>query len=251
MPPPTYRLNVIWHQAGHDAPRSTGAAITPGYSTEADLPDIIAIRYLSGKRERDQVLIDHTCRKRRWQLTARDANGTALGQCATDDQNLMPALAQALLQAATGAGTVTHVEVYDTETTTTNLVSGETQADGSGARAQAGATVYLLSIAAFDCEPDEHEVGGTVMIAEVDLNSAFAGSAEPRSEAEALAFTSNTLRQLDGFPARLRAEAHAVAAPAVENYPAAVHALSALLAADDTPSSIGAPGGDANPAGAR
>ncbi|NUR27046.1 MAG: hypothetical protein HOV83_14580, partial [Catenulispora sp.] len=231
---PPYRLNVIWHRTGQDAPRSTGAAITPGYSTPADLPDIIAIRYLAGKRERDQVLIDHSCRKRRWQLTARDTGGVALGQCATDDENLMPALAQALLQAVTANGTVTHVEVLDTDTETSTIVAAEPRADEPGAK-KAGATVYLLSIAAFDCEPDDYEVGGTVMIAEIDLNTAFAGNAEPCSEDEALAFASNTLRQLYDFPARLRVEAHAIAAPAVERYPAAVQALSALLAADDAP----------------
>jgi hypothetical protein len=146
---------------------------------------------------------------------------------------------------------VSHVEVDDADTETTNVVSAERRAAESGAQAQAGATVFLLSIAAFDCEPDEYEVGGTVMIAEVDLNTAFAGNAEPRSEAEALAFAANTLRQLDGFPAQLRAEAHTIAARAVEAHPAASQALSALLATDDAPSPIGAPGDDANPVGAR
>lgn len=247
MPPaldpaePPYRLHVIWHRTGHDSPRATGAAITPGYSTEADLPDIIAIRYLAGKHERDQVVIDHTCRKRRWQLIARDTGGAALGQCATDDEHLIPALAQALLEAATAAGNVAQVEVLNADSNTTTVVSGEPRADDRPVEyPQAGATVYLLSIAAFECEPDDYEVGGTVMIAEIDINTAFDGNAEPSSHAEALAFARKTLRQLDGFPAQLRAEAHQVAARAVERHPAAVQALSALLAADD-----------ANPAGER
>lgn len=227
---PPYRLSVIWHRAGQAAPRATGAAIIPGYTSLADLPDILAIRYLAGKHEADQVVIDHACRTRRWTITARDTSGATLGQVATDDEPLMPALAQVLLGAATAAGTIAQIDVHDTHTTTTNTYPAAPQPRADTTTpVPTGPTVYLVSIADFDCYPDEYEAGGTVASADIDLNTAFEGHKEPRSEDEALAFASNTVWQLHDFPPELRAKAHAVAARPLKNHPAALQALAALL----------------------
>ncbi|WP_194909605.1 hypothetical protein [Catenulispora rubra] len=234
---PPYRLSVIWHRAGQAAPRSTGAAIIPGYTSLAELPDILAIRYLAGKREADQVVIDHACRTRRWTITARDTSGTDLGQVATDDEPLMAALAQVLLGAATAAGTIAQIEVHDTHTKTTNTFPAQPQPQNDTTTPiPTGPTVYLVSIADFDCYPDEYEAGGAVASADIDLNTAFEGRKEPRSEDEALALASNTVWQLHDFPPELRVKAHAVAARPLKNHPAALQALAALLVTEsDTP----------------
>src|SRR6266851_2074364 len=98
-----YSVNVIWHMRGTTAPRPGTCHVIPGYTTTEHLPDMLAIRYLGGQHERDEIVIDHTCRVRRWRITARDAGGAALGEASTNDEHLIPALAHGLLGAATPA----------------------------------------------------------------------------------------------------------------------------------------------------
>ncbi|NUP46267.1 MAG: hypothetical protein HOW97_02975 [Catenulispora sp.] len=235
-----YSVNAVWHLRGAAAPRAASCHVIPGYTGLEHLPDMIAIRYLAGKHERDEVVLDHVCRKRRWHITARDARGASLGQVATDDETLMPALAQALQGAVTPAGTVAQVEVHDTDTKTSNVIPAEP-------RPGPAATVYLLTIAEPDCYPDEYEAGGKVISADIDLNHVFEGAKTARSADEATEFVGNLLWQLEGFPAQLRARAHDSAARAVADYPAALARLDALLTGQPT-----APGGaDASQPGAR
>jgi hypothetical protein len=200
--------------------------VIPGYTGLEHLPDMIAIRYLAGKHERDEVVLDHVCRRRRWRITARTGDGASLGQVATDEDNLMPALTQALLGAVTPFGTVAQVEVHDADTKTSNVIPAEPR---PVAEAAAPPTVYLLTIAEPDCYPDEYESGGKVVTADIDLNHVFEGAKIARSAEEATEFVDNLLWQLDGFPAELRHRAHQVAARAVADYPDALRRLAALI----------------------
>lgn len=218
-----YSVNAVWHLHGAAAPRTASCHVIPGYTGLEHLPDMIAIRYLAGKHERDEIVLDHVCRKRRWHITARDARGASLGQVATDDDTLMPALAQALQGAVTPAGTIAQVEVNDADTKTTNVIPAEPRPAPEPA-----ATVYLLTVAEPDCYPDEYEAGGTVVTADVDLNDAFGGAKSARSAEEAEEFVANLLWQMQGFPPQLRQRAHGPAARAVAAYPAALRALAAL-----------------------
>lgn len=230
MPPafdpnePPYRVHVVWHQQGAPAPNRATCHITPGYSGLEHLPDMLAIRYLAGQRQRDEVVLDHVCRARRWRITARDTGGEALGQLVTDDEHLLPTLAQVLPGAATAAGTITQVEIQDIDTRTTHLIPAEPRTDSAGSGSQPGPMVYLLSIAEADFEPEEYTVGGTVNSADIDLSTAF-----PVSAAQAEDFATNTVWQLDGFPPELRRRAHEVAARAVAAYPKALQRLQALI----------------------
>lgn len=152
-----YSVHAVWHLNEAAAPRKATCHVIPGYTGLEHLPDMIAIRYLAGKEEREQVVVDHVCRKRRWHITARDARGASLGQIATDDDTLMPTLAHALQGAVTPAGTVAQVEVHDTDTKTTNVIPAEPRPEPEPA-----ATVYLLTIACV--RPDSDRSGDITVL---------------------------------------------------------------------------------------
>jgi hypothetical protein len=243
-----YSVNALWHLRGSAAPHKASCHVIPGYTGLEHLPDMIAIRYLAGKYERDEVVLDHVCRKRRWRITARTSGGASLGQVATDDDTLMPALTQTLLGAVTPAGTVAQVEVHDADTKTSTVIPAEPRPAAEAAAPTAAATVYLLTISEPDCYPDEYESGGRVVTADIDLNHAFEGAKTARSADEANEFVGNLLWQMDSFPAELRHRAHQAAARAVADYPDALRRLAALLgdpaaSADDTTETTDATGG--------
>ncbi|MEY9861388.1 hypothetical protein ABH935_007029 [Catenulispora sp. GAS73] len=233
-----YSLHVLWHLRGTTAPRPGTCHVIPGYTTTDHLPDMLAIRYMGSKGERDEVVIDHTCRVRRWQITARDANGAALGEAATNDEHLLDALTHGLFGIATPAAAIAQVEVYDADTDTTSVITAEQRPEPEQPRQPAEATVYLLTIAELDRYPDEYESGGKVSTADIDLNHVFEGAKSPRSAGEAEEFVGNLLWQMDEFPLELRLRAHEVATRAVADYPDALRRLAVLIADTSDGSSV-------------
>lgn len=223
-----YSLHVTWHLRGQRAPRPGTCHLIPGYTTDEHLPDMLAIRYLGGKGDRDEIVIDHTCRVRRWRITARDARGAALGEAATNDEHLLAALAHGLLGAATPAAPIARVEIHDADTDTTSVVTADQQPEPQPPGQPAEAKVYLLTICEPDCYPDEYEVGGKVITADINLNHVFEGAKTARSPEEAEEFVGNLLWQMEDFPVELRLRAYEVAARAVADYPTALRRLAAL-----------------------
>ncbi|MFL6113214.1 MAG: hypothetical protein ACJ786_17925 [Catenulispora sp.] len=248
---PPYRVHVLWHRQGAPEPNRATCHIIPGYSGLENLPDMLAIRYLAGQRERNEVVLDHVCRAYKWRLIARDTDGAALSQLVTDDEQLLPTLAQVLLGAETAAGVVAQIEFHDIDAKTTHLFPAEPRTESAAAGRLTSSAVYVLSIAEADFEPEEYTAGGAVHSADIDLNTAFGGNKEPATSFEAEDFAANIVWQLDGFPLDLRRRAHEVSARAVAAYPEALQTLSALLIADPTLPVDTAGNGGASPTGAR